>query len=49
MSFVGGSVLYMYNRSFLSFSHNSDKKPFVKVEGEWNGVMKKKFPNGVSA
>ena len=29
-------------------SHESDKKPFLKVEGEWNGVMYTKHPNGVS-
>ncbi len=29
-------------------SHMSDKKPFLKVEGEWNGVMYTKLPDGVS-
>ncbi len=28
-------------------SHVSDKKPFLKVEGEWNGVMYSKGTNGV--
>ncbi|KAL5487404.1 hypothetical protein EMCRGX_G019998 [Ephydatia muelleri] len=27
-------------------SHVSEKKPFMKVEGEWNGVMYMEHPNG---
>ena len=26
----------------------SEKKPFMKVEGEWNGVMNLKYPVEVS-
>ena len=34
--------------SFLyPHSHVTDKRPFLKVEGEWNGVMYSKHPNGV--
>ena len=29
-------------------SHTSERKPIMKVEGEWNGVMYIKHPNGVS-
>lgn len=33
---------------FVVCSHTSEKKPLLKVEGEWNGVMHIKHPNGVS-
>ena len=33
---------------FLFSSHVTDKKPFLKVDGEWNGVMYANYPNGVS-
>ena len=29
--------------------HVSDRKPILKVEGEWNGVMMSKLANGVSS
>ena len=32
----------------IPYSHGSERKPVLKVEGEWNGVMYIKHPNGVS-
>lgn len=32
----------------LISSEGSDRKPFMKVEGEWNGIMYIKHSNGVS-
>ena len=29
--------------------HVSDRKPFLTISGEWNGVMMAKYANGVSA
>lgn len=41
---TGITILFV----FLTNRHVSDYKPFVTVEGEWNGVMTTKGPSGVS-
>ncbi len=38
---------HVINVQFHS-SHVTEKKPFLKVDGEWNGIMHSTHPNGVS-
>jgi len=40
--FYGGKK----HRVTANVYHETDKKPFLRVEGEWNGVMYTKHPNG---
>ena len=45
-------ILHCITVSYLTesatiFSHISEEKPLLKVEGEWNGVMFAHHPNGV--
>ena len=38
----------MFVKFCLPHSHKSEKKPFHRIEGEWNGVMYTKHSNDVS-
>ena len=43
--FYGGKK----NRVTAQIFDPSEKKPFVNIEGEWNGVMYAKYNTGVSS